>query len=127
MIYRTSKPQLAPDWGRLIDDLVAAGHSVPDIGKAIGSEFNDRMARHYRAGVQPTYWRGAALLELWAKVMQRKLETVYMVEVVRGHRVPNNRAESGPRVQSLPEWPPVAAPKTAAKKVGRPKKVKEPA
>jgi|PlaIllAssembly_1097288.scaffolds.fasta_scaffold00158_13 hypothetical protein len=116
-------PQLAPDWGRIIEDMVAAGHSQADIGKAMNVDLTDRMLSHYRAGVQPTYWRGAALLALWCKVTKRKMETVYMVEVVRGHRVPNNRAESsGPRVQSLPQWP--AAAKPAVK---RAKKVKEPA
>lgn len=125
MMHRTNKPQLAPDWGRLVDDIVGAGHSVTDIGKAIGADFTDRMVRHYRAGVQPTYWRGAALLALWSKVMKRQLDAVYMIEVVRGHRVPTNRNEvPGPRLQELPQWPPVVASKPA-KRVGRAKKVRD--
>ena len=116
------RPQLAPDWGRVIDDMVRAKLTLAEIGHAMAVDLTDRMISHYRAGVQPTYWRGAALLKLWTEKTGKTLDTVPMREVVRGHRVPNNRPDPpGPRAQSLPDWPPcppksVAPLKTKAKR-----------
>lgn len=114
------RPQLAPDWGRVIDDMVRAKLTLADIGKTMGLDLTDRMLSHYRTGVQPTYWRGAALLKLWAEVTKQPLDKVPMREVVRGHRVPENREAGGPRVQALPQWP-------VAKKAVPRKKAKVPA
>lgn len=115
-------PQMAPDWGRMIEDMMRAGLKQGDIGKSMGVDLTDRMIGHYRAGVQPVYWRGEALVLLWCETVKKKREALPMLEVTRGHRVADNRAESGPRLRSLPQWPPLHV---AAKVAKLRKKAKE--
>jgi len=105
------KPQLAPDWGLMIEDLMRAGLTQAAIGKEMGLDLTDRMLGYYRAGVQPTFWRGDALLVVWCAKTGKRREDVPMVEVTKGHRVGRNReAANGPTMRSpLPQWPPVGA------------------
>lgn len=117
-------PQMAPDWGRMIEDMIRAGLKHADIGREMGVDLTERMVSHYRVGVQPVYWRGEALVVLWCKTLRKKREALPMLEVTRGHRVRENRSgETGPRLRALPEWPPLHV----AAKVVRAKKSKEPA
>ena len=111
----TKTPQMAPNWGQLFDDLLAAGISQSAIGKAMGVDLTDRMLRHYRAGVEPAFTRGDAVVELWCKTAKKKRSDVPMVPFTRGHRVPTNREVSqAPRLAgNLPSFPPIQA--TAAK------------
>jgi len=128
-------PQMAPDWGRIIEDILRAGLSGRrEICRVIGVELTDRMISHYSAGTQPTYWRGVALLDLWSRLTKHEQAAAPMREVVRGHRVPNNRNPNGaPQMRApLPQWPPIhqIAKEAKAKRKpapARPKKVKEPA
>ena len=121
------KPQLAPNWGLMIEDLMRTGMTQSDVGKAMGLDLTDRMLGFYRAGVQPTFWRGDALLNLWLAVCKKQRDAVPMLPVTRGHRVPNNREVSqAPRLAgNLPSFPPIdgASTRPAAKR-GR-RKVKE--
>lgn len=124
------KPQQAPDWGLMIEDLISAGVSQADIGKAMGVDLTDRMLRHYRAGVQPAFHRGDAVVELWCKTAKKRRSDVPMVPFTRGHRVPTNREVSqAPRLAgNLPSFPPIqaaAAKVAAAVKRAAPRRKKE--
>lgn len=125
----THAPKMAPDWGRLLDDLLKAGLSQANIGTAMGVDLTDRMLRHYRAGVQPAFHRGDAVVVLWCATQGKKREDVPMLEVVKGHRVDSNReAANGPTMRSpLPQWPPIhaSAKKTAAAKQSAPRRKRE--
>lgn len=126
----TKTPQMAPNWGQLFDDLLAAGISQSAIGKAMGVDLTDRMLRHYRAGVEPAFTRGDAVVELWCKTAKKKRSDVPMVPFTRGHRVPTNREVSqAPRLAgNLPSFPPIqaaAAKVAAAVKRAAPRRKKE--
>lgn len=121
------KPQQAPDWGLMIEDLISAGVSQADIGKAMGVDLTDRMLRHYRAGVQPAFHRGDAVVELWCKTRKKKRDDVPMIPITRGHRVSSNREPStGPKVTgTLPSFPPVNS--VAVKRAAQRRPKREPA
>lgn len=126
----TRNPQMAPDWGLLFDDLLGAGLNQEAIGAAMGVDLTDRMLRHYRAGVQPAFHRGDAVVELWCKRCKKKRGDLPMLPVVRGHRVPTNREVSqAPRLAgNLPSFPPIqaaAAKVAAAVKRATPRRKKE--
>lgn len=119
----TRNQQMVPDWGQLIDDLLSDGVTQREIAKAMGVDVNDRMLRHYRAGVQPIFHRGTAIVDLWCRTRGKTAADIVMVPFVRGHRVPNNREVSqAPRLAGdLPSFPPI----TAKPAVKRGRKAKE--
>lgn len=101
-----------PDWGTMIDDLQAAGMTWPEIAAALGySMLSESMLRALRGGTQPTYWRGALMLEVWCKRTGKSRPPMVGIDIQ-----PRQRETRRPTVVSLPQWP-------AAKKRGRPPKV----
>lgn len=122
---RMPKEQLTPDWAVMLDELMAQGVTVRDIKQALGVEVNNRIIWHYKNGSQPLHWRGEALITLYCTALARTREELPTMRLVRGHRVKENREQTGPRLQSLPVWPPIAPVSVAPIKRGRPKKVLE--
>ncbi len=101
----------APDWPKLIDDL-AAVMSIKQVANAMGLDsLTDGMLRSYRDGVQPTYWRGAALVKFWCDTLGKKQAEVPVAPVVRGHRVARRTQAELQRI-TVPVWP-VAVPQGA--------------
>lgn len=84
----------APDWFRVITDLVYLGISMRDIGRSIGVEVSRDLMRHYRNGTQPLYVRGEALLRLWSEKTGRPVEDVPRVPYIPSHRVSGRRARA---------------------------------
>jgi hypothetical protein len=98
--------QTAPDWAVMIEQMVAAGLTFSDIAKATQSVLTDRMVKHYAAGVQPLYWRGEAMIVLWCKSLRADRAALPTCEIVRGHRVTQNKQVStAPVLRNLPQWP----------------------
>ena len=96
------------DWPAIIDQIEAAGVSRADIGAAMDVYLTDRMVVHYRRGsVEPAWFRGIGLIALWCRIMGKAEQDVPMRDVVRGHRAART-VYGGPKVQSLPQWPPSA-------------------
>lgn len=101
---------LAPDWPLLLDQLTHdAGMQWTQIARAMGlSMLTESMLRSYRAGVQPMYWRGDAIVELWCQKLGKTRKELPMAPVTRGHRMQRSRANEEPRWQgaaNLPAWP----------------------
>ena len=100
------------DWARMIDQLVSLGMSECQIGRAMQSALTRRMMEFYRKGAQPLYWRGALLVSLWCDKTGQPEGAAPVCEVTRGHRSTSRRMQvPGPRLQSLPNWPPPKEPK----------------
>lgn len=101
---------VAPDWGKLLDDLQAV-MPLRKIAEAMGlTMITESMLRSYRGGVQPMFWRGDALVTLWCDTMKVERENVPRIPVVRGHRTQRRLVDTSPRVMALPNWPTVASP-----------------
>lgn len=117
------KVAMSYDWSAIIEQLIESGHTTRTLSKALEMELSERALahyrRHYRQGQQPLYWRGERLLLCWCETFSKKREDAPQCPVKRGHRV-DRRLDPGPRVQALPQWPPVAPIK---RKPGRPRKV----
>lgn len=97
---------VAPDWGQLIEQLVAAGVDDRSIGAAMSCILTSRMIRAYRLGAQPLHFRGDVLIELWCEKLGRDRADLPMAEVIRGHRCARPAARA-PVASSLPtNWPP---------------------
>ncbi|MEY2875249.1 MAG: hypothetical protein RLZZ373_2620 [Pseudomonadota bacterium] len=116
------KPQQqSPDWAAMIEQMCDRGLSYNDIGLATQSVLTVRMVRHYASGVQPLHWRGEQMIALWCETLQRSRADLPLAEVLRGHRRDGRRDhrshDTGPRLQTLPAWPP--APQPAVKPVKR--------
>jgi hypothetical protein len=103
-------PARTPDWGLMIEQLIHRGMTAKQIGDAMSSVLTVRMIDHYRSGVQPIHFRGEALITLWCKTLKAQRDALPMAELVRGHRVANRNVQTGPRVQSVPDWPPAPQP-----------------
>lgn len=113
----------APDWGRLIDDLLQSGETLRGIASHMGfTVMTESMVRSYRSGIQPPFWRGDPLVAFWCSVMRKSRDQVPMVQVVRGHRVQRQAQDTSPKVINLPNWPVNTQPQAgliARKKRGR--------
>lgn len=115
---------VAPDWGRLLDDLQERGMTYAEIGAAMGLTMVSRsMLLAWRTGrVQPMYWRGDALVRCWCDRMGLSREEVPTVAVQSGrwadrHRKSDAMARAMRGAVALPQWPPVAQP--SVKSIGK--------
>lgn len=93
----------APDWQLVIQQIAATGLSVDVI--ASRARLSLRALKFLSTGVQPLYWRGQALVELWVERTRQPAVSVPVCEVIRGHRKPRQAADRSPKLQSLPNWP----------------------
>lgn len=84
-----------------------------------------RMLLHYRHGAQPPHWRGEGLIAMWCDKTGMKREDLPQMKLIRGHRAKDRTEPVGPRVQSLPQWPPIPPVSVAPVKRGRQKKILE--
>lgn len=112
------------DWAAVINQLLLRNVTPSQIGKAMSMMLTHRMINYYASGVQPTHFRGEALIAMWCDKTGKSRDNLPTCDLVRGHRVERNREpDASPRLQELPQWP-VAAP-VAVKPVkrGRPRKV----
>lgn len=120
--------QFVPDVAQMIDDLLALKISTTEIAECMCGVVNTRIIHHYRRGKQPLHWRGENLVNMWIERTGRTRESMPMMLLDRGRRRDVEETPTGPRVQSLPNWPPVQAvsrdPATPVKRgPGRPRKV----
>lgn len=58
----------SPDWFRVISDLIYAGVHMKQLARTMDVKMCEGLIRHYRAGGQPTYVRGEALIRMWCEV-----------------------------------------------------------
>jgi hypothetical protein len=94
------------DWAAMLDELYEAGLSSAKIASETGVVQTHRAIAHYRRGVQPLYWRGKALLDLWCSELRKTPDDAPTQEIRRGQRVVRELVVA-PRVQALPQdWPP---------------------
>lgn len=121
--------QSAPHWGKLIEDIVATGMPLADVGKRMGAMLTTRMLRAYVDGAQPVHFRGEALIALWCERLKATREELPLLDVTRGYRAVRPKAvDISPQMrnaQALMEAikPPVQRVIAAARKVGKKAKV----
>lgn len=82
---------MAPDWFRIITDLIYAGMSMSEIGRAVDAQMSKQLLNNYRAGGQPTYVRGEALVRMWCETIGRTADQIPRAPYTRGHRVERRR------------------------------------
>jgi len=102
-------------WGDMLDELLAAGVTTPEIGKAMGFCLTLRMLSAYRTGSQPAHWRGEGLIELWCKITGKQREQAPTISGMEHLRVRGPSVKKEPEI-IIPVWP-------QPKKRGRPRKV----
>jgi hypothetical protein len=107
-------PQWTYDWAAMLDELYTAGITASQIAASTNIVQTHRAIEHYRRGAQPLYWRGKALLEFWCLHMRKTANDAPLQEIRRGIRVVREMVVA-PRVQALPDWPPVKRPKITLK------------
>lgn len=73
-------PILSVDWSAVIDQLIERGLTHPEIGRAMSSVLTTRMVACYKQGVQPSHWRGEALIKFWALKTGKARESLPMCE-----------------------------------------------
>jgi hypothetical protein len=95
----------APDWPAVISQILAAGVARTDVLKRVGS--THRALWHLERGVQPLFYRGELLVALWCEATGRTRSDVPMTLVIRGFRKARQALDRSPKLQSLPDWPPV--------------------
>lgn len=81
-----------PDWFRIITDLVYAGIPMREIGRRMDVHLSEALLRSYRAGGEPAYVRGEALVLLWTETFSKTADDIPRKEFVRGHRATRSRA-----------------------------------
>lgn len=101
----------------MILDLRRLSMTFSEIGKAMESVLTERMLKHYAAGAQPAHWRGELLIALWIDKTGKKREGLPMCAIIRGHRAVRKEQDEAPRMQNLPQWPPVKKAKSKARKM----------
>ena len=121
------KPIAANDWSAMLNELSDLGVGSRRISEAMGGEVTDRMLRVYRNGVQPTHWRGEALLALWCEMTGKNRETAPQCQVIRGHRAgsaPRDTKHAEYTAGFLAAWAQIGVTQVKPKnKGGRPRKV----
>lgn len=91
------KPKITPNWARLIDDLVAAGQDLQEIGAAMGyTQVTPKMLQFLRMGAEPMERRAAALMALWCKVMKLKPENAPRLVLQHGTKPMDLEPEVAP-------------------------------
>lgn len=123
MFLTMRKTDQAPDWPKLIDDLMQMDMPLRRIAEAMGlSMVSESMLRHYRNGVQPLWWRGDGLIKLWCEVTRKTRDQIPQVTVTRGRwarRMGKTDAEARAIRVNLPEWPPAANAELKGRKAKR--------
>lgn len=112
----------ANDWAAMLDELASLGVGSRRISEAMGGDVTDRMLRVYRNGVQPTHWRGEALVLLWCQMTGKARETAPQCEVIRGHRAgsaPRDSKHGDYSAGFLAAWAQIGVKQTAPKNKGR--------
>lgn len=66
----------SPDWFRMITDLIYAGFPMKEVCRQMDLKMHDGLLRAYRAGTQPTYLRGEALVRFWCEKLGKTREDV---------------------------------------------------
>jgi hypothetical protein len=77
----------SPDWFRIISDLIYHGLPMKKVGEKMDVKLTDSLLRSYRAGVQPMYPRGDALLKLWCKTTGKQEHEAPQTEWIPPHNV----------------------------------------
>lgn len=114
------KTPLSFDWAGMIRAMLQHGVPRQDIA---GGALNERMLHHYQRGAQPMHWRGELILAQWCKAFGKpRSDAPTMTLTTHRHRVDRRlQPEEGPRVQSLPQWPPAPQPAVKPRKKPGPK------
>lgn len=90
----------APDWFRVITDLIYAGRTMADIARVVDASMSGQLLSHYRSGGQPTYVRGEALVRLWCEVTGKQADAIPRLPFIapdRSRRSQRVRAGRAPR------------------------------
>ena len=112
------------DWATMIEHLERHGVARRTIGARMFIDMTDRMLIAYKRGSQPAAFRGLGLIQLWAETFGPTYPCP-MAELLITPRERRAEAYTGPRIMSLPQWPPVDPVSVKPVKRGRPKKVAE--
>lgn len=98
--------QTAPDWPRIIAQIVATGMTELEIAKQPGVALTLKAIRYLaQEGRQPIFHRGECLVLLWCARTGNERATIPVADVIRGHRKARIARDTSPRLQSLPAWP----------------------
>ena len=87
-------PLQSPDWFALITDLIYLGVPMKEISRRMGATASESALRNYRAGAQPLYVRGEALIRLWMETTGKQAEDMPRCAFVRGHRAERRPAQN---------------------------------
>ena len=77
----------SPDWFAIITDLIYAEIPMREISRRLDLQMSDSLLRSYRAGVQPLYVRGEALIRFWTETTGKPVAELPRKPFIRGHRV----------------------------------------
>ncbi len=77
----------SPDWFVIITDLIYINIPMKEICRRMDLEMSDKLLRHYRAGGQPLYVRGEALIKFWAEHTGKSVSELPRKPYQRPHRV----------------------------------------
>lgn len=94
------------DWATMIEALERHGVARRTIGSRMYIELTDRMLIAYKRGSQPAAFRGLGLIALWGETFGGK--PCPMAELMVMPRERRAEPYTGPRIMSLPQWPPAA-------------------
>jgi hypothetical protein len=93
------QPTVTSDWAAMIEQLLAAGLTLADIGDSMGfAQLTDKMVRFYGMGVEPQEARRNALIDLWGKTTGKTLDQAPQMEVQYGRAIR--------RIEPKPQTPP---------------------
>lgn len=108
------------DWASMIEALEKHGVARRTIGARMCLEVSDKMVLAYKRGSQPAAFRGLGLIALWSETFGER--PCPMAELMITPRERRAEPYTGPRIMSLPQWPPAAPVAVKPVKRGRPKK-----
>lgn len=95
------------DWAKMIEQLERHGVARRTIGARMCIDMTDRMLIAYKRGSQPAAFRGLGLIDLWRETFGATYPCP-MAELMVTPRERRAEPYTGPRIMSLPQWPPVA-------------------
>jgi hypothetical protein len=93
---------IAPDWFKIITDLIYAGVPMRKIKDATELKMGESLIRAYRNGTQPLYPRGVVLINLWCDVTNKTADQLPYKNWFSGHRVDKRKAAFLKMQQNLP-------------------------
>jgi hypothetical protein len=95
--------QYAPDWGLVIEQIVATGMTPRQISQHSGITLSIKALRYLETGVQPLFHRGDALVRIWVERTGRPRDEIPLAPLRRGLRKTRQARDTSPKVGNAAE------------------------